>query len=981
MTTPSTLPPAPVSPRRKSSWGRKLLIIAGVFLLLLVVAYFVVTSSGFFKGVILPQASKAVGADITVSEAAISPFSHVGLRQLTVKTTGTEPLLTAEAMTLRYSLTAILGGTIKVDEVTIESPVIQIVENADGTSNLDPLFKTKPETKSAPSSSTAKTPLVDLKNFALKNATVRMTKNLKGGGQEVTEVSGVNITLDQLKNGQASKLSLAAALKVQCAANDVLEAKTTGDISFTLGADLMPQALKANIEESISRAEGSFQPLAGGRGVIAGDVIPTEIKELSMRFLRGEQLLGEVKVSGPLDMAKKEGHLKLEIASIDKQVLNLIGAPMGIDFGGTVLNATTDLTLSQGGTAVLADLRFAANKFSVTQKGQTTPPVDVQVAVKVAVNTAAESAEVQVFTLDGAQNGKALLHGSLAKPMTVAWGAKAAAVPDSTFDLVVTDFDFAQWKPVLGEAISAGRLSAQLNVISEQGGKQLKLSVKSQMADVTAKLGATPLSQVAMNLKLDAQVNDFKKFNLSDYRLELTQQAQPALTVSGSASYDGAAFTLQSQIAAVAARLTGSGPTTPLDVGLKLNGAFANQVLDLKQLNLTLTPTTRAAKNELNVTGHIDLTTPGMTKGNVAVKADTLDLTQLYDLFSGNTNAAAKPVASTPAPAPKSQTEPEPMTLPAQVTAEVNIGQVYLHDIEMKAVQMTAKVDDSKVTVDPCKLTLNGAPVTATVDVNLGVKGYTYAVNAQMDKVPLEPIADTFSPATRGQYKGLIVLDAQIKGAGITGTSLQKNLTGKADFSFTNANIQLSGPKLSRLLVPIARLLNVSEVMQSPLDWVQAQTVMGGGNIKVSQLTVQSAAFEATSTGVIPIADVLNDSKMNLPVNFALRRSLAENASLLAANTPTNAVYAPLPQFVTVVGTLGTPDVSLKKLALGGVVLQSAVGTAEKLGLKVTPNTSNLLNGIGGLLTGQRPAANTNTNQPTTNAPAKVNLLDLFQKK
>ena len=778
--------PTSSTPRKRSSWLRKLLFVFGGLLVLLVVAYFVVTSSAFFKGVILPGASKSLGGEVTVASASISPFSQVKLSQLTVKTTGTEPLLQANAVVLRYSLFAILGGTLKVDEVTIDSPVVQIVENADGTSNLDPLMKkgAQPAAQPAAKPAASKAPQIDLKNFALKNATVRITKNLKGGGQEVTEVSGVNITLDQLKNGQPGKLTTAAAFKLTRPTNDVLEATSTGNIEFTLGADLMPQSLKANVEQDVSHAEGSFSQLAGVRTVLTGDVTPTEIKEFSEQVLRNGQLLGEVKVSGPLDLTKKEGHLTLVVTSIDRQVLNLVGAPFGIDFGATTLNATTEVTLTQGGSVIAANTRFNAAKFSITQKGQTTPPLDLQLACNVTVNTANESAEVQTFTLDGTQNQQPLLHGSLSKPMTVAWGKNAAATGDSAIDLAVTGFDFAAWKPVLGDAISAGRLSAQLHLDSAQGGKQLKLGVGSQIADLTAKIGTNLMTQAAVQLKLNAQVDDFKKFSVSDYRLELTQQAQPALTVSGSASYDGAAFKLQSQIEAVMARLTGSGPATPLSAGVNLDGSFANQVLDLRQLQVALAPTTNAPKNELNLAGHIDLSTPGMTKGSLTVKSDTLDLTQLYDTFAGNKSAAAKPGSPPPTPASTANVEPEPMTLPLQLTAEVNLGRVYLHDITMQNVQVTAKVDGGKITLNPCQLQLNGAPVTANVDLDLGVKGYTYALTFQMDKVPLEPIADTFSPAARGQYRGLIIANAQIKGTGITGVSLRKSLRRPGEFLF-----------------------------------------------------------------------------------------------------------------------------------------------------------------------------------------------------
>src|SRR3954463_15370020 len=82
-------------PRRKRRWLRVISFLFLLVILLLVAAYFVGTSSAFFKGVILPKASKALNADITVSEASISPFKEVVLSDLRVKTTGDEPLLTA----------------------------------------------------------------------------------------------------------------------------------------------------------------------------------------------------------------------------------------------------------------------------------------------------------------------------------------------------------------------------------------------------------------------------------------------------------------------------------------------------------------------------------------------------------------------------------------------------------------------------------------------------------------------------------------------------------------------------------------------------------------------------------------------------------------------------------------------------------------------------------------------------------------------
>jgi len=78
-------------------------------------------------------------------------------------------------------------------------------------------------------------------------------------------LTGVNITLDQLKERQSGKLTTTASLKMVSSTNDVLEAKSTGSIEFTLGADLTPQSLKVKIEQEILRSEGSLRELAGVR--------------------------------------------------------------------------------------------------------------------------------------------------------------------------------------------------------------------------------------------------------------------------------------------------------------------------------------------------------------------------------------------------------------------------------------------------------------------------------------------------------------------------------------------------------------------------------------------------------------------------------------------------------------------------------------------------------------------------------------------
>ncbi|MEO6183197.1 MAG: hypothetical protein ABIP71_08905, partial [Verrucomicrobiota bacterium] len=126
---------------KKRRIGKIIGIILAILIIPLLVGYFVATSAVFLKRVILPRAGASMNSTITVSDAKISPFSQVVLTRLEVKPHGKETLLKADEVRLRYSLRDIIGGKITVNEMTINSPVVTIVENADGSSNLDPIKK------------------------------------------------------------------------------------------------------------------------------------------------------------------------------------------------------------------------------------------------------------------------------------------------------------------------------------------------------------------------------------------------------------------------------------------------------------------------------------------------------------------------------------------------------------------------------------------------------------------------------------------------------------------------------------------------------------------------------------------------------------------------------------------------------------------------------------------------------------------------
>ncbi|MBI3850939.1 MAG: AsmA family protein [Verrucomicrobia bacterium] len=1175
---------------KRSSWGRKLAFIFGGLLLLLILFYFVATSAAFFKGVILPRVSKVMHADITVADASISPFSQVTLRGLKVQTTGTEPLVKAEEVRVRYSLGAILGGNIAVQEVTVVSPVVEIVENADGTSNLDPFTKPQKGTKEkkAPSEKKPGKPLnLNLKNVALKNATVRLTKNLKGGDKQVTELSGINIAADGLKNGATAKLSLDAIVKLDHPAaapttgRDQLAASLKSSFNIALDANLNPTTVQGDAKLAVSQALGAFKDLAALTGSLDCDLSPTEIKKCALTFSQSGKNLGSIAASGPLDLAKREGKIKIEVSSIDRQVLNLAGTAMGMDFNSTVLNSSNQIELSKNGQLIAVNGQLTGSSFSVTQKKQTTPAVDLLIAYNLTVDQASKTALVQSFTLDGKQQQRPLLQGALSKPMKLDWGNTNNTVDESAFDLTLTDLNLADWRAFVGEFVSAGKVNAKVNLLSQQAGKKLKLDVTSQINGLSATFGSNKIDQADVTVAVRGTVDDFSKVQLAEYSLQLAHQKQSTLAVTGNGTYDaksqdadlqakletalpqlvsvvvlpdfkatagtvkftghitqknltptetkkpsfdqtvvgnlqlenftgnygsykfaefataadvdvemkgqqlqirktagslregakpGGSFDVSGnynldkksgqfalklvdlnqdglrpflesalgdkKLVSVSINATASAnfddqgdsavkadlqmtklvvsdpnnqlPTTPLEAKLQVDTSLRKQVLDLRQCQVTLSPTSRA-KNELQLKGQVDMSKTNATQGSVKLLAESLDVTSYYDLFADKSKAAeTKPpkastkTASKLGPAETGETEPAAMNLPFKnFTAEVNIGRFYLREVDIANWQTTVKLDGGRVLLKPFQLTLNGAPVNANADLNLGVPGYQYDVALNADKIPLPPFVNSFQPERKGQIGGVLIASANVKGAGVTGASLQKNLSGQFNVLSTNLNLSLINVKskliksIINVVVSIPNMIShpgealgnvfeqiigtskkenagwVDQLTSAPINVVVMRGSASNGRVDVQEAVVRSDAFEAKAHGDITLAPVLTNSTLKMPVSISLNRALGDKIGLVNANAPTNQVYFPMPDFLTMQGTIGNPDPQRNYAALAGLAAKAVGGalTGSKAG--------GILSGVGGLLTGE---GLTNTNKASTNQPSLLDSLDIFKK-
>ena len=111
---------------------------------------------------------------------------------------------------------------------------------------------------------------------------------------------------------------------------------------------------------------------------------------------------------------------------------------------------------------------------------------------------------------------------------------------------------------------------------------------------------------------------------------------------------------------------------------------------------------------------------------------------------------------------------------------------------------------------------------------------------------------------------------------------------------------------------------------QAPIQVINAQGRAGGGQADLQQATVQSTAFKADARGNIALAQVLTNSTINIPVAIFVSQPIGKQLNLASDNATANATYVPLPQFLTMTGTLGNPKTEINKVALAGLTLKSA---------------------------------------------------------
>lgn len=665
---------------------RRWLVVAGLAVLglvcLLVLAYNVVTSAWFLKRVVLPRAGRALGAELTVSNAVIHPLSELELIGLRVTPLGQPALAIVGRIHVRYRLGALLKGRVAVDDCQVERAEFVLVSNPDGTSNLDPILRALAPQAAAPTAEKrAPSVLVwDVGRVAVKDVNV-MVKSAQPGGRLLSmSLTGLNILVTNLKNDLTGGMSLSAGLALERTAPGTTPDRATagleGGLQVRLGSDGLPSMVDGQILCRIGAATGAFAELQGLGLAVAAGIEPNRIRELGCRIDRAGTELGRVLVSGPFDIRGGTGRLEVVVAGLGQQALNMVGLPLGVTFGQTTINSTNLVSIAEAGRELVVTGALDATGFCFRTERLSMPAVDL-VAGYAARFTRAGMLQLDRLELTGARAGHEFLRGRLTQPLLIGSGVTNVAHPESQFRLVLSEPDLRLWSGMLPVSVTGGSLGAQLQVTCRGAGAHLAVMLSGVVSNLGLAMAQRAVSGVAVEVTLGATVTGFSNVSVETITARVLRSGQQLAGLAGTASaeigagrfegrlrseldlpglsalvsdarlscssgrlvadLEGAGtFTnfqgaLRTKVSSLGCRVPGMGDLTGLDADVLVGVARAGAKITLKEANIELQQAGRAA-GRLGVSGWY-VTTSG--EGQVNAELVALNERLLGPLLNG----------------------------------------------------------------------------------------------------------------------------------------------------------------------------------------------------------------------------------------------------------------------------------------------------------------------------------------------------------
>ena len=379
----------------------------------------------------------------------------------------------------------------------------------------------------------------------------------------------------------------------------------------------------------------------------------------------------------------------------------------------------------------------------------------------------------------------------------------------------------------------------------------------------------------------------------------------------------------------------------PTTIGLALKTKLSGDDIALNQTEITL-PKSDRASNKLSATGKLSAPADKDISGSLKLSSDAVDLDYVIGLLPKNEAVATEgdfvnDLAGLP-----------DAFAGLALDLQLQLAKAFWDHITIAKADISGKASGKVIDLPKVQFELNGMPVTGSLRIDKTNPKPAYAFEVQLKDQLAQPLVAAIDPESKESIAGKVTVLAKLDSSGESQGGFWSNLKGTAEFKFTDGDLRVFSDTTKILLTPVAILLRLPEMLNSPIDSMHAKLKIENESIQLETCEVKGSMFVASATGAIALDETLEASALDIPVQLSVRRDVADKAGLIPKGTPLSAKFVKLPDFVKVGGTIGEPKTKTNKLAIVGLLGQSAAGlpgTIENKAGGLLENAANLLDG------------------------------------
>ncbi|HZZ43153.1 MAG TPA: hypothetical protein VFE58_09465 [Tepidisphaeraceae bacterium] len=583
--------------RKKSGWGRRILIGAAVLVVLLMILVLLIptiASMGFVRSIVVGKVNDNLNGKVAIDDYSLSWTGGIDANGISVSDTNGQKVVELKKVHTDLTLFDAIKGQFNLGKVVVDGLRLNVVKNPDGSTNLDHLAKSTTTTTSntssttstpaaSPSSTSAKGTLPDVKAEVVLSdcqATVSGTGvpapitvafsgsvNVPDINQAITDTINAVLTIGGQPAGKIDLTGTASVIK-----NNAVDEKTAS------------ASQKITIQGVELANANAFVPAAlvtKLQGVTDGN-ITLDLKDGIAATLQGQFATRNVNVSGPVlggDAFQTDG----VVVTIPATTIAMRGGMGNMDgcYVKTGAGNGEPITVSLGksgkgeelgGVQVLVDAGVSALTNALAGKA---PGSDGKVQLNANMDVAAMGRMLPhvMKVVEGVQ----LQSGKLAEQTTVTLSAQQGVVQSATDISAITAVDTAN----NNKAITIQPI--HVDVAATAGGagmmdfRNVALNLKSGFASANFK-GQT-IADITGQAKADlktmhdeiGQVVDFGKLDLAG-TLEMT------VASTGNLEADGGQGKVDAQVTLTNVRVIGLAEGKSIDQKWMNVGATATLV-------------------------------------------------------------------------------------------------------------------------------------------------------------------------------------------------------------------------------------------------------------------------------------------------------------------------------------------------------------------------------------------------------------------